>query len=115
MRLRILSLSLVAGARARRADRRIDDARMDRPHPRRARATSSPARRPRPSHDYLGESGPAAVQQSASAPVNTALDGKQVKIPGFIVPLDVAKDGTVSEFFLRALLRRLHPRAAAAA
>jgi len=52
------------------------------------------------SHDYLGESGPAAVQQSASAPVNTELDGRQVKIPGFIVPLDVAKDGTVSEFFL---------------
>jgi len=51
-------------------------------------------------HDYLGESGPAAVQQSANAPVNTELDGKQVKIPGFIVPLDVAKDGTVSEFFL---------------
>jgi uncharacterized protein len=51
-------------------------------------------------HDYLGEGGPAAVQQSANAPVNTELDGKVVKIPGFIVPLDVAKDGTVSEFFL---------------
>jgi len=55
---------------------------------------------PAASHDYLGESGPAAAQQSAHAPVNTELDGKQVKIPGFIVPLDVAKDGTVSEFFL---------------
>ena len=51
-------------------------------------------------HDYLGEAGPAAVQQSLNAPVNTELDGKLVKIPGFIVPLDVAKDGTVSEFFL---------------
>lgn len=51
-------------------------------------------------HDYLGESGPAAVQQSVNAPVNTDLEGKVVKIPGFIVPLDVAKDGTVSEFFL---------------
>ena len=51
-------------------------------------------------HDYLGEAGPAAVQQSANAPVNAELDGKQVRIPGFIVPLDVAKDGTVSEFFL---------------
>lgn len=51
-------------------------------------------------HDYLGESGPAAVQQSTAAPVNDELNGKVVKIPGFIVPLDVAKDGTVSEFFL---------------
>jgi len=51
-------------------------------------------------HDYLGESGPAAAQQSAFAPVNAELDGKVVKIPGFIVPLDVAQDGTVSEFFL---------------
>jgi hypothetical protein len=51
-------------------------------------------------HDYLGEAGPAAVQQSANAPVNSELDGKLVKLPGFIVPLDVAKDGTVSEFFL---------------
>ena len=54
-----------------------------------------------PTHDYLGgESGPPALQQSMNAPVNTELDGKLVKIPGFIVPLDVAKDGTVSEFFL---------------
>jgi hypothetical protein len=52
------------------------------------------------SHDYLGESGPAAVQQSAKAPVNPELEGKLVRIPGFIVPLDVAKDGTVREFFL---------------
>lgn len=51
-------------------------------------------------HDYLGENGPAAVQQSLNAPVNPELEGKMVKIPGFIVPLDVAKDGTVSEFFL---------------
>jgi hypothetical protein len=59
--------------------------------------SSSP---PTAAHDYLGEAGPAAVQQSANAPVNTALEGKVVKIPGFIVPLDVAKDGTVSQFFL---------------
>jgi hypothetical protein len=55
---------------------------------------------PTASHGYLGESGPAAVQQNLDAPVNPELDGKRVKIPGFIVPLDVAKDGTVSEFFL---------------
>jgi hypothetical protein len=51
-------------------------------------------------HDYLGEAAPAAAQQSPAAPANPELDGKVVKIPGFIVPLDVAKDGTVSEFFL---------------
>ncbi len=51
-------------------------------------------------HDYLGEAGPAAAQQTAYAPTNPDLAGKLVKIPGFIVPLDVAKDGTVSEFFL---------------
>jgi hypothetical protein len=51
-------------------------------------------------HDYLGEAGPAAAQQTAFAPVNAELEDKLVKIPGFIVPLDVAKDGTVSEFFL---------------
>ena len=28
------------------------------------------------------------------------LDGKQVKMPGYIVPLDVRRGGTVSEFFL---------------
>lgn len=63
---------------------------------REAQSTSPPAA----AHDYLGEAGPAAVQQSPNAPVNTGLEGKLVKIPGFIVPLDVAKDGTVSEFFL---------------
>jgi hypothetical protein len=55
---------------------------------------------PAATHDYLGEAGPAAAQQSEYAPVNKELDGKRVKVPGFIVPLDVAKDGTVSEFFL---------------
>jgi uncharacterized protein len=32
--------------------------------------------------------------------VNKQLDGASVKIPGFIVPLDIGKDGLVSEFFL---------------
>jgi uncharacterized protein len=54
---------------------------------------------PGPVHDYLGESGPAAAQ-SASFNVNKELDGASVKLPGFIVPLDVGKDGMVSEFFL---------------
>jgi hypothetical protein len=106
MRLTILWMGLVAGAAVAAAP--------EAPHPEPAKAitlewtdlipanardqqSSAP---PAASHDYLGESGPAAAQQSANAPVNTELDDKQVKIPGFIVPLDVAKDGTVSEFFL---------------
>jgi hypothetical protein len=32
--------------------------------------------------------------------VNKALDGALIKIPGFIVPLDVGKDGLVTDFFL---------------
>lgn len=54
---------------------------------------------PPPAHDYLGENGPAA-QQSQTYGLNPKLDGKRVKLPGFVVPLDVGKDGLVSEFFL---------------
>lgn len=54
---------------------------------------------PPAAHDYLGEGGMAA-QQVMDFSVNKALDGHAVKIPGFIVPLDVGKDGLVSEFFL---------------
>jgi hypothetical protein len=50
-------------------------------------------------HDYLGEGGLAA-QQVMDFSVNRKLDAQQVKIPGFIVPLDIGKDGLVSEFFL---------------
>ena len=54
---------------------------------------------PPAAHDYLGEGGMAA-QQVMDFSVNKSLDGSNVKIPGFIVPLDVGKDGLVSEFFL---------------
>jgi hypothetical protein len=54
---------------------------------------------PAPVHDYLGEAGPAA-KQTVTFEVNKELDGASVKLPGFIVPLDVGKDGRVSEFFL---------------
>jgi uncharacterized protein len=50
-------------------------------------------------HDYLGEDGPAA-RQSGSAVVRSELDGRRVKLPGFIVPLSLAADGRVTEFFL---------------
>ena len=46
------------------------------------------------------ESGPAAAQQSPAAPVVKALDGQQVKLPGYIVPLDVTEEGRVTEFLL---------------
>jgi uncharacterized protein len=54
---------------------------------------------PAASHDYLGEGGPAA-QQPMNFNVNKELDGVSIKLPGFIVPLDIGKDGLVSEFFL---------------
>jgi uncharacterized protein len=50
-------------------------------------------------HDYLGEGGLAA-QQVMDFSVNKALDGNHVKLPGFIVPLEVSKEGKVTEFFL---------------
>ncbi|MBE7376420.1 DUF3299 domain-containing protein [Pseudomonas lopnurensis] len=46
------------------------------------------------------ESGTAATQQSPAAPVVEALDGAQVKLPGYIVPLDLSEDGRVTEFLL---------------
>jgi hypothetical protein len=62
----------------------------------RARFSGGP---PPPTHDTLGEGGLAA-QQVMDFSVNKDLDGAEVKIPGFIVPLDIGKDGLVSEFFL---------------
>lgn len=46
------------------------------------------------------EMAPAAVQQSPNAPVVPALNGQTVKLPGYIVPLDVTDDGKVTEFLL---------------
>lgn len=51
-----------------------------------------------PSHDYLGEAGPAAPQV-LNFDVNKELDGVEVRLPGFIVPLDLI-DGRVSELFI---------------
>ncbi|WXL26519.1 DUF3299 domain-containing protein [Ectopseudomonas mendocina] len=61
---------------------------------------------PTPLHDLsqlanaLSESGPAALQQLPDAPVVQALDGQEVKLPGYIVPLDVTEEGRVTEFLL---------------
>jgi len=46
------------------------------------------------------ESAPPAPQQAPAAPVVKALDGQQVKLPGFIVPLEVSEEGRVTEFLL---------------
>ena len=54
---------------------------------------------PAPLHGYLGESGPAAKQSGSSA-VNAGLEGLTLRIPGFIVPLDVDAAGQVVEFLL---------------
>ncbi len=51
-------------------------------------------------HDYLlGEDSPAA-RQPTDARVNAALDGRLVRLPGFIVPLEIDAEGRVTEMFL---------------
>jgi uncharacterized protein len=54
---------------------------------------------PPPMHNYLGESAPAAKQMGSFA-VNPDLHGLTLRIPGFIVPLDLDSAGRVVEFFL---------------
>jgi hypothetical protein len=46
------------------------------------------------------EAAPAAHQLAPDAPMNKALDGQQVRLPGYIVPLDVSEEGRVTEFLL---------------
>jgi hypothetical protein len=46
------------------------------------------------------ESAPAAHQQAPHAPVVKALDGQNVRLPGYIVPLEVSEEGRVIEFLL---------------
>ncbi|WP_241152660.1 DUF3299 domain-containing protein, partial [Pseudomonas viridiflava] len=43
------------------------------------------------------EQAPAASPLAPHAPVVRALDGKQVRLPGYIVPLEVSEEGRVSE------------------
>jgi hypothetical protein len=58
---------------------------------------SIPSQRRMPLFD--DESGPAASQEGSSA-VNKSLDGLQVKLPGFIVPLIVDREMRTSDFLL---------------
>ena len=56
---------------------------------------------PPPLHDYLsgGEGGLAALQPMTFE-INPELDGLDVRLPGFIVPLELDAAGKVTEFFL---------------
>ena len=55
---------------------------------------------PPPMHDYLSGEGGLAAQQLMDFRVNDKLDGQQVRLPGFIVPLELDAKGLVTEFFL---------------
>jgi hypothetical protein len=55
---------------------------------------------PPPTHDYLSGEGGLAAQQPMNFNVNGKLDGKTVRVPGFIVPLELDAQGKVTEFFL---------------
>jgi hypothetical protein len=45
------------------------------------------------------ETGPAALQEGPAS-VNKTLDGKQIKLPGFVVPLSIDRKQMVGEFLL---------------
>lgn len=59
-----------------------------------------------PMHDLsklasgLAELAPAAHQAEPHAPVVKALDGLEVRLPGYIVPLEVGEDGRTTDFLL---------------
>ena len=64
------------------------------------RATYDPAP-PQVVHDYLtGEAGGLAARQPLDFSVNMELEGKEIRIPGFVVPLELDEEGNVTEFFL---------------
>jgi hypothetical protein len=68
--------------------------------PESARAGYDPAPPP-PAHDYLsGDAGALASMQVMNFEVNEQLSGQEIRIPGFIVPLELDGEGQVIEFFL---------------
>ena len=46
------------------------------------------------------ETAPAAKQDLPNAPVVPALDGQLIRLPGYIVPLEVSEDGRTTDFLL---------------
>ncbi len=54
---------------------------------------------PPPGHNFLDDGGAAMVQEMSFA-VNPQVNGMTVRIPGYVVPLDIDGQGQVTEFFL---------------
>ncbi|WP_024617589.1 DUF3299 domain-containing protein [Pseudomonas kilonensis] len=52
------------------------------------------------SNALAAESAPAAKQDLPNAPVVKALDGQQIRLPGYIVPLEVSEEGRTTDFLL---------------
>lgn len=52
------------------------------------------------SNALSAESAPPARQQAPAAPVVKSLDGQLIKLPGYIVPLEVSEEGRTTEFLL---------------
>ena len=46
------------------------------------------------------EAAPAAKQELPNAPVVQSLNGKHIRLPGYIVPLEVSEEGRTTEFLL---------------
>ncbi|WP_150801145.1 DUF3299 domain-containing protein [Pseudomonas fluorescens] len=46
------------------------------------------------------EAAPAAKQDMPNAPVVKSLDGQNIRLPGYIVPLEVSEEGRTTEFLL---------------
>ncbi|MBT2338737.1 MULTISPECIES: DUF3299 domain-containing protein [Pseudomonas] len=46
------------------------------------------------------EAAPAARQDLPNAPVVKALDGQRIRLPGYIVPLEVSEEGRTTDFLL---------------
>ncbi|GGK09738.1 DUF3299 domain-containing protein [Pseudomonas matsuisoli] len=64
-------------------------------------AGAPPAPEPIPLHELAGqlsEAGPAAAQSAPDAPVEKSLDGQQIKLPGYVVPLEISEEGFVKSF-----------------
>lgn len=96
-RLALLAIATLAAAPAQSAPRQIDWIELV---PADQRASFDPAP-PAPAHDYLlGEEGGLAAQQSLDYRVNRELEGQEIRIPGFVVPLELDDAGNVTEFFL---------------
>jgi len=53
-----------------------------------------------PMHAFGDETGPRAAQLYLDAPVVQELNNVEVKLPGYIVPLDLDEDYRVNEFLL---------------